>query len=86
MHGGPVETPKAPRPRWKTISLRGLLWLILILGFWLGWVVNRARRQREAVAALQPFGGFVHHDWEFINGPVSAARASPTADSPRSRG
>ena len=52
------------------MSVRALLVLILVVGLWLGWVVHKAREQREAVAALQKFGGFVHYDWEFVNGPV----------------
>jgi hypothetical protein len=59
-----------PSSRWKTISLRGLLLVILVIASWLGWIVNKARQQRETVAALQKIGGFVHYDWEFVNGPV----------------
>jgi hypothetical protein len=65
-----------PRVRWKTISLRGLLVIVLVIAVWLGWVVNKARRQREAVAALQKFGGFVHYDWEFVNGPVKVPQGN----------
>jgi hypothetical protein len=64
------------RPRWTTISLRGLLLLVLAIALWLGWIANQAREQREAVAALQKFGGFVHYDWEFVNGPVKVPRGS----------
>ena len=59
-----------PKARWRTISLRGLLLLIVVIALWLGWIANKARQQREAVAALQEFGGFLHYDWEFVNGPV----------------
>jgi Leucine-rich repeat (LRR) protein len=62
--------------RWKTISLRGLLLLILAIALWLGWIVNKARQQRQAVAALQEFGGFVHYDWEFVDGPVKVPRGN----------
>ncbi len=62
--------------RWKTISLRGLLLLIVAIALWLGWIANNARKQREAVAALQKFGGFVHYDWEFVNGPVKVPRGN----------
>jgi hypothetical protein len=65
-----------PKARWKTISLRGLLLLILAIALWLGWIVNKARQQREAVAGLQKFGGFVHYDWEFINGPVKVPQGN----------
>ena len=42
----------------------------------LGWIANRARQQREAVAALQKFGGFVHYDWEFVDGRVKVPRGN----------
>jgi hypothetical protein len=60
--------------RWKSISVRGLLLLILVIALWLGHIVYKARDQREAVAALQKFGGFVHYDWEFVDGPVKVPR------------
>jgi len=62
--------------RWKTISLRGLLLLVLVIALCLGWIVHKAREQREAVAALQKFGGFVHYDWEFALGPVKVPRGN----------
>jgi len=65
-----------PRVRWKTISLRGMLLLVVAIGLWLGWIVHKAREQREAVAALQKFGGFVHYDWEFVGGPVKVPRGN----------
>ena len=42
----------------------------------MAWIVNNARQQREAVAALQKFGGFVHYDWEFVDGPVKVPRGN----------
>ena len=50
-----------------TISVRTLLVLVLGIGIWLGWVTNKARRQREAVAAVKKHGGWVHYDYEFDN-------------------
>jgi hypothetical protein len=35
------------------ISLRATMLVILLLGIWLGWQVNKVREQREAVAAVQ---------------------------------
>jgi hypothetical protein len=63
-----------PIVRWKSISLRGMLLLIVAIALLLGWIANKARQQREAVAALQKFGGFVHYDWEFKNGRVKVPR------------
>jgi Leucine Rich repeat len=71
-----TDQAKKQRTRWKTISVRGLLLLILVIGLWLGFVANKAREQREAVAALQEFGGFVHYDWEFKDGPVKVPRGN----------
>ena len=61
-----MDRENRPKVRWKTISLRGLLLLVLAIALWLGWIVHKSRQQREAVAALQKFGGFVHYDWEFV--------------------
>jgi Leucine-rich repeat (LRR) protein len=36
--------------------------LVLILGGWLGWIVHRARVQREVVAAIRQAGGRVFYD------------------------
>jgi hypothetical protein len=60
------------------ISLRATMLAIVVLGLWLGWQVNRARRQREAVAAIQRYGGWVHYDYEFVNGTLTPGR-SPRA-------
>ena len=44
------------------LSLRALMALIAILAIPLGWQVNKAQRQRAAVAAIQQYGGFVGYD------------------------
>jgi Leucine Rich repeat len=36
--------------------------VVLVLGGWLGWVVHRARGQREVVAAIRQAGGAVWYD------------------------
>jgi hypothetical protein len=71
-----MDREKKPKPRWKTISLRALLLIVLAIALWLGWIVNKAREQREAVRALQKFGGFVHYDWEFVNGRVKVPQGN----------
>lgn len=71
-----MDPDNKPKRRWKTISLRGLLLLVLLIALWLGWIVQKARQQREAVAAFQKFGGFVHYNWEFVDGPVKVPRGN----------
>ena len=58
------------QPWWRSLrfSLRSLLALVLVIGGWLGWVVHRARVQREAVAAIERAGDKVWYDWEWNNG------------------
>jgi hypothetical protein len=53
------------------ISLRTVMVLVLILGFILGWRVNKAREQRRAVAAVASYGGWVHYDYEFVGGKLT---------------
>lgn len=71
-----MDTATKPKRRWKTISLRGLLLLVVAIAVWLGWIVHKARQQRATVAALQKFGGFVHYDWEFVDGPVKVPQGN----------
>ena len=70
-------TVKAPRRR-LSLSLRESMLLVLGLGLWLGWQARLAREQREAVAAIEEYGGFVRFDWEFVDGkPVTGAARGP---------
>lgn len=49
--------------------------VVLITGSGLGWMSHRARRQREAVAAIQASRGRVLYEWERKNGnPVPKGR------------
>lgn len=63
-----------------TISLRALLVLVLASASLLGWRVNKANRQREAVAAVKKHGGWVHYDYEFVNGKVTPGRTPPAPE------
>ncbi len=60
--------------RWLTFSLRGLLVVLTVVCLWLGRQVERARKQREAVDAIQAVGGTIEYDWlrrgEPRRGPV----------------
>jgi internalin A len=56
-------------------SLRSLFFLVLLIGGWLGWIVHRARVQRDAVAVIERAGGKAWYDWEWQNGnPVPNGR------------
>jgi hypothetical protein len=59
----------ASRPwrRFLRFSVRGMIVLVLVIAGWLGWLVRSARIQREAVAAIERFGGRVSYDWEWNN-------------------
>ena len=61
-------TTKPPqRRRWFQFRLRTLLIAILVLSLplsWFGARLQKARRQREAVEAIERLGGRVMYDWE----------------------
>jgi hypothetical protein len=61
----------AAAPRWRrfrSVSVRGLIFLIIVIAGALGWISNRAATQRQAVAAIQQVGGRVWYDWEWRDG------------------
>ncbi len=58
-----TETPKRKR-RWLRFSLRTFLALVLIFGVWLGLLVHRVNKQREAVAWVKEMGGRVLYKYE----------------------
>jgi internalin A len=60
--------------RWLRISIRGLMALVLIVACALGWIVSRARVQRNAVAAVRNAGGTVMYDFEHAPGFEPPAR------------
>ena len=56
-----------PRRRWFQYSLRTLLLFMLLVSIGMSWVavrIQRARRQREAVEAIQKLGGLVRYDYQ----------------------
>ena len=63
-----------PKGRRLAFSLKTLMLLVLPIAVWLGWVANKARQQRDAVAAIKQYGGFAYYDYEFINGHVIRGR------------
>jgi internalin A len=66
-----METLKR-RPWWSylRLSMRSLLFLVLVLGAGLGWMVHLARVQRDAVEAIVKAGGSVYYDWELSSNGV----------------
>ena len=54
--------------RWLKVSLRTLLLAITVLCAWLGFIVNRANKQKQAVAWVRENGGRVVYDFD-LNGP-----------------
>ena len=56
-----------PRRRWFQFSLRTLFVLVTLFCIWLALTVNAARKQREAVAAIEALGGrvFYEYEWSF---------------------
>jgi len=68
MNARAAKSPAAlPGRRFRLplrFSLRTFLAAITILCVVLGWRVNRASRQRDAVAAIRAAGGAVHYDYQ----------------------
>jgi hypothetical protein len=58
----------SPWRRYLRISLRELIVIVLVLGSALGWIVQRAKVQRDAVAAIERAGGSVKYEWERKDG------------------
>ncbi|HUY88085.1 MAG TPA: hypothetical protein VMV10_05095 [Pirellulales bacterium] len=50
--------------RYLTYSLRTFFILLTGFAIWLGWKVNRAREQREAMKAIEAMGGSAFYDWQ----------------------
>ena len=72
-----TDSPPPPR-RWLRVSLRGLMILVLLIGGGLGWLVHRAKVQRDAVAAIRRSGGTVsYHLLDNYGGDI------PLRDRPR---
>jgi hypothetical protein len=46
------------------LSLRSLVFLVLVLGATFGWIFNQAEHQRVAVATIERAGGEIAYDWQ----------------------
>jgi hypothetical protein len=69
-----IAMPTESIRRRLRISLRTTMLVIVVVAIWLSWNVNRAREQHEAVAAVQNHGGWVHYDYEFVNGKLTSGQ------------
>ena len=67
----PAEPTRRPWWRYLRFSLRGLIVIVLIIGGSLGWMVQSARVQREAVAAIEKAGGIVQYERRHWSRPNS---------------
>lgn len=58
-----------PRPWWHLsrvrLSLRMLMFIVMVIAIWFGRYVISVRVQRDAVAAIKHAGGSVAYDWEW---------------------
>lgn len=72
MESGP-DPATAPKRFALRLSVRMSMGLVLLVGVWLGWVVRRADRQRQAVAAIEKAGGRVYYDWQYTGGTIAGA-------------
>ncbi len=68
--------PKRKR-RWFQFSLRTLLVLVAVVAVWLALTVHSARKQREAVAAIEALGGHVVYEHERIRRFPGLVQGSP---------
>lgn len=67
--------PEKPRSRRRlAISLRAMIVVVLVVALVLGWKANKVREQRRAAQEIRKYGGFVHYDWEMVNGQPVAGR------------
>lgn len=60
-------TDTKPKLRWFQFSLRTLLIFVTLFAILLNWIgpkIRQAKRQREAVVAIQNLGGVVTHATE----------------------
>ncbi len=59
------------RRRWRGLSVRGLMVLVLVVGLPVGWKARRASLQRRGVAAVRGMDGSVAYDWQpWEDGPA----------------
>jgi hypothetical protein len=65
-------TEAKPKRQWFRFSLRALFVLVTAFCVWLGWEVNSARLQKEAVEAIVKAGGMIGYDFQIRPAAVPA--------------
>jgi hypothetical protein len=75
-------TQPTNRRRWFRFSLRMLLVVVTVLCVWLGFKVNAARRQKEAIKAVLDLHGFVEYSHQYANGIWGGSRRDDKAAAP----
>jgi hypothetical protein len=60
------------------MSVRALMILVLLLGGVLGWVVQLAHVQRDAVSAIRHGGGQISYDWQLNSLPGGGFQFDPS--------
>ena len=68
---------KLIKRRWFRFGLLSFLLFITAFCLWLGWHVEQARRQREAVAWVQEMGGKVQYEYEYAKNGKREANPQP---------
>jgi hypothetical protein len=78
-----MNKSREPRLRWFQYSLSTLLLAVLLVSIGMSWVavrMQRARREREAVAAIMELGGWVQYDYDYQVQP--SGKPLPNASPP----
>jgi hypothetical protein len=73
---------KRRKRRWFQFGLRTLFLVTTALAVWLGIHTHRARQQRDAVAAIRRYGGWVRYDYHFPSGAYTYKDYDGNAESP----
>ena len=75
MNENLATQPAKPRRRWLRFSLRTFFIVVTLLCIWLGFKVNAAHRQHEAVEAILKAGGAINFDYQMVaaktGGPIN---------------
>jgi internalin A len=67
MSSQPYPVPH-PWRRYLRFSVRGLIVVVLVIGAWLGWMVEGAHIQRDVAARIRKAGGSVVYEWDWRDG------------------